>query len=72
MLFQLQKAVANALNIRLPKAMNAPGGVARPAMYGSTEKQITIDLLLPTIESMTARRPDLKVKLAGEERILYF
>ena len=55
-LYQLVKAVAATLKIRLPKALKAPGGVAKPGVFRNSTAKITIDQSKHECWNMKRRR----------------
>ena len=72
MLFQVVKAVAASLKIRIPKHLRAPGGVIKPGTVGPSHMRLLIDQNIPTDRKVANCRPDLVVRLIKEKRIIIF
>ena len=68
-LFLLVKAVMQYLNLKPPKELTKPGGIVKPGVYGTKHREIRVDQVIPTMESIRARRPDLVVIQAREKVI---
>ena len=71
-LFQLVKAVATKLEMCIPQALRAPGGIIREGTMQHKGRTLLIDQCHPTDWKMTERRPDLVVKLEKERRATIF
>ena len=70
-LYLLVRAVHGALGLGLPKDLLAPGGVARPGVYGTDQLVVTVDTTHPTDGKVPACRPDLVVRMMDHPRRVY-
>ena len=58
-LYQLTKAVAEAIKVRLPKRLTAKGGRAKPGIFESKKVTLMIDQCIPTKRETSDREADL-------------
>lgn len=68
-LYQLVKAVASSLEVRIPNALRGPGGVLRPGTMGTRSKKLLINQVIPTERRVPHSRPDLVVRVEREKTI---
>jgi hypothetical protein len=69
-LFQLVKAMAKALNVRMRPCYRANGGVAKNGVYESRLAELVVDCALPTDRETASRRPDVKLRHTQDKRIV--
>jgi hypothetical protein len=65
--FQLVKAMAKVLNLRMPPCYRANGGVAKNGVYELRQVELVVDCALPTDRETASRRPDVKLRLSMAE-----
>lgn len=69
-LYQLVKAIAGGLGLKIPNALRGPGGVLRPGTMGAGGRKILVDQVVPTEGRVEHSRPDLVVRVDKERRIV--
>jgi hypothetical protein len=69
-LFQLVRGIARATGLATPAVYQAQGGVAPDGVYESREAELAVDRAVPTDRQTKSRRPDIKLRLIKEKRIL--
>lgn len=68
-LYQLAKAIAGSLGLKIPSALRGPGGVLKPGVLGVGGKKMLIDQVVPTARRVEHSRPDMVVRLDKDRRI---
>ncbi len=71
-LYQLVKAIAKSLKIPVPAYMRLVGGKAKAGALGGGGREILVDQLIPTRETIRERRPDLVVTDQKQGKIMIF
>ncbi len=67
-LYCLLTEVTRSLGLKTPR--RGPRGGAREELEGTEMNRLVVDLKLPTVESMDARKPDLVVRQVEEKKLM--